>query len=195
MAKIVPRPQLTWAERLYFVEIFKGMALTIKHAVANIREPARMPTLSYPEVEPDLPQDYRSRHRLMQRPDGSPRCVACYMCSTACPARCINIVAEESDNPQIEKRPESFNIDLLLCIYCGLCVEACPCDAIRMDTKNAILVEDARNKFIINKETLLDWDPTDYPQEDLTSQEAPGGLINLEALERMQKAVAEQAGG
>jgi NADH-quinone oxidoreductase subunit I len=117
----------------------------------------------------------------MKRPDGDPRCVACYMCSTACPARCIEIEAEEAGDHHIEKRPAVFNIDLLLCIYCGMCVEACPCDAIRMDTKKAILVDDARHKFIISRDQMLDWDPSDYPDTDVTSQEAPGGKLNEEA--------------
>ncbi len=182
MAKIVPRPELTLAERLYFVEIFKGLALTLGHALRNLVQPQAMQTLNYPEQQPDLPQDYRSRHRLMQRPDGSSRCVACFMCSTACPARCINIVAESSDDHSIEKRPAVFDIDLLLCIYCGLCVEACPCDAIRMDTKKAVLVADARHKFIIHRDELLDWQPADYPASDTTSQQAPGGLLHEQAL-------------
>lgn len=182
MAKIVPRPELSLAERLYFVEIFKGLALTIGHAVKSLVRPETMPILDYPEVQPDVPRDYRSRHRLMKRPDGDPRCVACFMCSTACPARCINIVAESSPDQHIEKKPKVFDIDLLLCIYCGLCVEACPCDAIRMDTKKAVLVEDARSKFVISRDTMLDWDPKDYPADDRTSQEAPGGSRNAEAL-------------
>ncbi|MHC5067606.1 MAG: NuoI/complex I 23 kDa subunit family protein [Planctomycetota bacterium] len=181
MAKVVPRPELTWTERLYFVEIFKGMRLTIGHALKSFTQPKTLPILDYPEVQPDLPQDYRARHRLMQRPDGDPRCVACYMCSTACPANCIDIVAESADDRHIEKRPAKFDIDLLLCIYCGLCVEACPCDAIRMDTKKAVLVADARNKFIITKDELLDWNPADYPESDIASQEAPGGLLNEQA--------------
>ena len=190
MAKVVPRPELSWAERIYFVEIFKGLALTLGHAIKTITKPDTLLTLDYPEVQPDLPQDYRSRHRLMKRQDGSPRCVASYMCSTACPARCINIVAEESGDHHIEKRPASFNIDLLLCIYCGLCVEACPCDAIRMDTQKAILVEDARQKFIIDKDSLLDWQPSDYPETDVTSQQAPGGNLNAQALATFQSGTA-----
>ena len=182
VAKIVPRPELTTTERLYFVEIFKGLMTTFSHVVNAFKAPESLPIESYPEVKVDVPRDYRSRHRLMQRPDGEPRCVACYMCSTACPSRCINIVAEESDDDHIEKKPASFNIDLLLCIYCGMCVEACPCDAIRMDTQEAILVGDARDSFIINKDGLLDWNPSDYPADDIISQQAPGGSANADAL-------------
>lgn len=182
MARVVARPELSLAERLYFVEIFKGLALTIGHAWRSITANETLPTLDYPEQAPEVPQDYRSRHRLMKRPDGAPRCVACFMCSTACPANCIEIVAEESADNHIEKRPKVFDIDLLLCIYCGLCVEACPCDAIRMDTKQAVLVDDARHKFIIDRDRLLDWDPADYPQADTVSQQAPGGSLNDTAL-------------
>jgi len=182
MAKVVPRPELSLTERLYFVEIFKGLGLTLGHAVKTFFNPSTMPTLDYPEVQPDLPQDYRGRHRLMKRPDGDPRCVACFMCSTACPARCIEIIAEEAEDGHIEKRPAVFNIDLLLCIYCGMCVEACPCDAIRMDTKDAIIVEDARYKFITDKDQMLAWSPSDYPESDTVSQQAPGGSLNAETL-------------
>lgn len=186
MAKVVPRARLSAAEQIYFVEIFKGLALTISHAVRSLWRPQTVEGLYYPEIQPTIPRDYRSRHRLMQRPDGSPRCVACFMCATACPANCINIVAEESPDTQVEKRPAVFDIDLLLCIYCGLCVEACPCDAIRMDTRQAILVEDARRKFVIDRDRLLDWDPNDYPLEDTVSQQAPGGAGHAEALARFQ---------
>jgi NADH-quinone oxidoreductase subunit I len=186
MAKIVPRPQLTFWEQVYFVEIFKGLATTMTHAINNISGRTKFPTHNYPEQAPDLPRDYRARHRLMKRADGSPRCVACFMCSTACPARCINIIAEEAPDKHIEKRPARFEIDLLLCVFCGYCVEACPCDAIRMDTREAVLAGDNRADFVVGKEKMMEWNPKDYPAEDIQSQKAPGGLLHAQALEEFK---------
>ncbi len=186
MAKVIPRPDLGVWERLYIGEIFKGLMTTFGHAAKSLTNPAHFPTLLYPEQQPDIPRDHRSRHRLMKRADGSPRCVACYMCSTACPARCINIVAEESPDKHIEKRPVRFEIDLLLCVFCGYCVEACPCDAIRMDTKLAVLVGGDRAGFVIDKKGLMDWEPKDYPASDTQSQKAPGGSLNAKALEELK---------
>jgi NADH-quinone oxidoreductase subunit I len=132
-------------------------------------------------VQPEVPQNYRSKHRLMKRSDGEPRCVACYTCSTACPANCISIVAEESKDDRVEKKPKSFDIDLLVCVFCGLCAEACPVDAIRMDTKKMSLTGGSRQDFKADMKELLDWNPADYPADDLQSQKAPGGLLNAQA--------------
>ena len=41
------------------------------------------------------------------------KCVACFLCATACPAHCIDILADESPWPDREKYPESFTIDEL----------------------------------------------------------------------------------
>ncbi len=124
-------------ERSFFPEIVRGVWVTTRHLFANLFGPRKtrdLQTLRYPEEQRIYPPRFRGQHRLLPREDGTSRCVACYMCSTVCPAYCIHIVAEESPDASIEKRPKAFEIDQLRCIYCGFCVEACPEDAIRMDT-------------------------------------------------------------
>jgi NADH-quinone oxidoreductase subunit I len=151
----VPSPRLKWHERIYLFEVVRGLGVTLRHLVTNLFHQTEMPTVQWPEETKPLAASLKSRHRLTVREDGSPKCVACFMCQAACPARCINIVAEESPDPTIEKRPKVFEIDLLRCVFCGYCVEACPEDAIRMDTGEILIVSDRRDDFIVNKEFLL----------------------------------------
>lgn len=151
----VPSPRMNWYERLYLYEIARGMIVTIRHMVTNIFRQTAMPTVQWPEEQKPLPTRIKGRHRLTVREDNSPKCVACYMCATSCPARCIHIEAEESDDPTIEKRPKVFDIDLMRCVFCGYCVEACPEDAIRMDTWEVALVSDCREDFVLHLDFLL----------------------------------------
>ena len=155
--KKVARPRaMTFTEGLYLVEIVKGLGVTMGHMLKNIVHQENIPTMEYPEERRVMPARFRGRHRLMKRPDGSPRCVACYCCATACPAKCITIVAGESPDPAIEKYPVRFDIDMLRCIFCGMCVEACPCDAIRMDTGWFTPPEDTREKLIYTIDRLME---------------------------------------
>jgi len=122
-------------DRLFLPAIATGLKTTIRHFVKNVFSRDKyISTVQYPEVKVTYPERFRGMHRLVQREDGTPRCVACFMCATACPARCIHIEAGETEDQSIEKFPVVFDIDELRCVVCGLCVEACPCDAIRMDT-------------------------------------------------------------
>ena len=150
------RKKKTLRESLYVWEIIRGLGITARHLLRNLVRMSDMPTMQYPDERRVYSDRFRGRHRLMKREDGSPLCVACMMCSTVCPADCIEIVAGEHPDPAVEKFPESFEIDLLRCVYCGLCEEACPCDAIRMDTGIYEIVADTREKFVVNKEFLLD---------------------------------------
>jgi NADH-quinone oxidoreductase subunit I len=76
------------------------------------------------------------------------------MCSTACPAHCIDIVAAPSPWPDREKYPAAFVIDELRCIYCGMCEEACPVDAIELTTLFD-LTGWSREEMMFDKEKLL----------------------------------------
>lgn len=151
----VRSPKLSFWERIYVVEVVKGLGVTLGHLLKNIVRQSDMPTVQFPEEPRALPVRHRSRHRLTRRENGAPKCVACMCCETACPARCIHIVAEESEDPSIEKRCQVFEIDLLRCVFCGYCVEACPEDAIRMDTDDVLVVGARREDFIVDREWLL----------------------------------------
>ena len=111
-------------------------------------------TVQFPEQQPKLPPNYRGVHRLNRDEQGRVKCVACYMCSTACPAHCIDIVAAPSPWPDREKYPETFVIDELRCIYCGMCEEACPVDAIELTTLYD-LTGLSREEMMFDKEKLL----------------------------------------
>jgi NADH-quinone oxidoreductase subunit I len=158
----------------YVAASMKGIGITLKHFARNLFLPLKkvaersragapleekwrneIETVQYPEEKVTYPERFRGLHRLTKRDDGAVRCVACMCCPTVCPAHCITIVPEESENKGIEKRPAIFEIDELRCVVCGLCVEACPCDAIRMDTgEHARPVEDRANA-IETKESML----------------------------------------
>nr|CAX68929.1 NADH dehydrogenase I, I subunit (23 kDa) [uncultured bacterium] len=164
--KVIERPKLNLWQRYYISEVIRGVSLTSKHFFRNFflhllhafglfkNIPAGV-TVQFPEETPFLADRTRTRHRLTKREDGSPRCVACMMCETVCPARCIYIVAEEHPDPNIEKRPKSFDIDLGKCVYCGFCVEVCPEDAIRMDTKIVAISSDTREDLMLDITKLL----------------------------------------
>jgi len=146
---------MTFKERMYLIEIVKGLAITLKHALKNLVRPSRILTVEYPEQKKTVTSEYRGQHRLVRREDGSPRCVACMLCATNCPAGCITIVAAEHEDPAVEKYPLTYEIDELRCIFCGLCVEACPCDAIRMDTGIYDMANYSRESLRYKKDLLL----------------------------------------
>ena len=150
----VEEPPMNFWEATYLPAVVDGLCAT-GHHVTHFNPVTQM----YPEVQSDLPKHYRGVHRLNRDDAGRVKCVACMMCATACPARCIDIVAQEApkDDPQWvdrDKFPSSFVIDELKCIYCGMCEEACPVDAIEL-THIYDLTGMSRQEMMFDKEKLL----------------------------------------
>ncbi len=153
--KVMERRPRTFWEQSYLPEIIRGLSTTISHLLKHLLRLEKMPTYEYPEQTKPIPEDYRGEHRLMLRPDDTIRCTACMLCATACPAECIEIIAAENPNPDVEKYPSVYTINLLRCVFCGLCVEACPCDAIRMDTQKRDMAGMSREEFILDINYLM----------------------------------------
>jgi NADH-quinone oxidoreductase subunit I len=155
--KWVGAPKIGVLEQLYVPAIVEGLQTTVRHTVKAIFGGGAI-TQQYPEVEPKLPANYRGVHRLNRDEKGRVKCVACYMCSTACPAHCIDIVAapapDDWQKDGREKYPELFVIDELRCIYCGMCEQACPVDAIELTTLYD-LTGSSREEMMFDKEKLL----------------------------------------
>ncbi len=161
----VSRPPRGFKEQIFLWEIMVGLGVTFRHIFVNLwRHGLRAAgikgrpgavTIQYPEDPAVLGARARTRHRLLKREDGSPRCTACLLCETICPSKCIRIVAEESPDPMIEKRAKSFSIDVGMCIFCGYCAEACPVDAIHMDADEVGISSYSREGMIWNMRELM----------------------------------------
>jgi NADH-quinone oxidoreductase subunit I len=109
-------------------------------------------TIQYPEETVYLPPRFRGRIVLTRDPDGEERCVACYLCSIACPVDCIALQATEDENGR--RYPEFFRINFSRCIFCGLCEEACPTYAIQL-TPDYQMSDYKRSSLVYEKEDLL----------------------------------------
>jgi NADH-quinone oxidoreductase subunit I len=156
-------PPMKATEAVYIPAIVKGFGTTLRHFFTSFGQGKTSRTMQYPEVRrEDLPvedggmlkSNFRGVHRLNRDEQGRPKCVACMMCPTICPARCIHIQAGESPWDDREKYPVKFEIDELRCIYCGMCEEACPVDAIELTTEYDI-VGMSRQEMVFDKEKLL----------------------------------------
>ena len=146
--------KLPLSQRVYLIAIVRGMAITGRHFFRNLFRPGSMPTINYPEKKRAYSPRFRGLQILTVKENGEVRCTACMLCATACPAACIHITAAEHPNPNVEKFPREFNIDMLRCVFCGMCEEACPVDAIRMGPNYELAAFD-RSDFIYSKEDLI----------------------------------------
>ena len=117
-------------------------------------------TVQYPEQKNYLPPRWKGRIILSRDPDGSERCVGCYLCAVAFPVSCISLQVTEDENGR--RYPEFFRINFSGCIFCGYCEEACPTYAIQL-TPDFEMAEYNRQNMVYEKEDLLISGTGKYP--------------------------------
>ena len=157
-AQAVSRKPMTFLERLYLINIIKGMMITFSHMFK------KQPTIRYPEQKREFSPVFRGLHVLNRDEDGRERCTACGLCAVACPAEAITMEAAERVEGEEnlyreEKYAAKYEINMLRCIFCGLCEDACPKDAIYLSETFAP-ANFTRKGFIYGKPDLLIPNPT-----------------------------------
>jgi NADH-quinone oxidoreductase subunit I len=127
-----------------------GFATTLRHM---FKKPI---TVNYPEQKIPMFPKFRGKQVLMRDENGLEKCVACGLCSVACPADAIYLEAEENDGTVMAgpRYAKVYQIHKTRCIFCGYCEEACPVSAIFMG-KDYELAVYSKDDFVWDKTDLL----------------------------------------
>ena len=153
----------------YIRATLKGMSLTFRHMMKSAGDRSEV-TIQWPEEKKQLSPRWRGTHVMETHEDGRPKCVACGLCPTICPANCIKLVPGEDD--QGNRYPIVYEIDEFRCIFCGMCQEVCPEEAIHVG-RHYENSEYSREGFVYDLERLMAqthpvcemWDPADLKGE------------------------------
>ena len=94
--KWIEEPKLGLAGKLYLPLFVQGLTTTFKHLAKSLG--GGVVTVSYPDQEPEFgnPLIYRGVHRLNRDESGRVKCVACFLCATACPLLTARSVMEST---------------------------------------------------------------------------------------------------
>ena len=130
--------------------LIQGLATTFKHMFKP------KVTVNYPEQKVPMFPKYRGKQVLMRDENGLEKCVACGLCSVACPADAIYLEAAENDGTIMAgpRYAKVYQIHKTRCIFCGMCEEACPVSAIFMG-KDYELAVYSKDDFVWDKTELL----------------------------------------
>ncbi|MDO3378690.1 NADH-quinone oxidoreductase subunit NuoI [Geoalkalibacter halelectricus] len=135
--------------------LFRDIKGTVQPFWITLRTMLRKPvTVQYPEEQRPPAERARARMILTRDPDGGERCVACHLCSAACPVDCISMQAAEA--PDGRRYAAWFRINFARCIFCGLCAEACPTLAIQMSPEFAFCKDDPLDLVYEKQDLLVD---------------------------------------
>ncbi len=136
-----------------FTTMEKGFRVTFRNMLR------KTVTENYPEEPVHFQARYRGIHVLQRDENGLEKCVGCFLCAAACPARCIYIEAAENTDAQRisagERYASVYNIDYSRCIFCGYCVEVLPTDAITHGHGFELATSNI-NALIYRKDQLLE---------------------------------------
>jgi NADH-quinone oxidoreductase subunit I len=177
---------LALLKKIFFVDILKGMSLTVKYNVS------KSITLRYPDDEKWIPYSrFRGLHTLNRNEEGRELCVACELCSMSCPTGCITVVPMEDDTGRgiADRVAKVWKVDLVRCLFCGYCEDACPTTAVRLGRAYELACFDYRRTEREREELL---EPQEIPES------LPGGVVVKARFERGEKGIRvtpELAGG
>ena len=158
--------------KILFIDFLKGLTLTLFYSLSE------EVTLEYPDKEKWIPyQRFRGRHTLNRDEEGRELCVACELCSKACPTDCITVIPMEDDTGRgiTDRVAKVWKVDLVRCLFCGYCEDACPTTAVRLGREYELACID-KSCTHMEREALLE--PTSVPE----SQE--GGIRVRARLEK-----------
>lgn len=127
----------------YLGKLFSGiynLGLGLKTTLKYL--PGRSITIQYPVVKMEMFERSRGMVVLLSDQEtGKLNCNACLLCAKTCPVAAITI--RRRKDPETKKRyPTKFDVDTLICCYCGLCEEACNFDAIKLAPKYEFATSD-----------------------------------------------------
>lgn len=122
--------------------------------VALVQARRRPATAPYPVER----RRFKGQPQLRRYANGLERCIACSLCSAACPADAIFVrAAINSDDERYspgERYAGVYEINMSRCILCGYCEDACPTNAIVLRDDYAISGP-TRESLVYSKDMLL----------------------------------------
>jgi len=143
--------------KILFADLIQGLRVTFRS-----QNPKLIVTEQYPAERPHVAERYRGAPRLNINPEnGETLCIACDLCSVACPENLI-VVSYERNLETKRKELTDFTYDTSRCMFCGLCEDACPVDALEL-TQDFELATYTRDGQIWDRQMLEEGPrPTKY---------------------------------
>jgi NADH-quinone oxidoreductase subunit I len=172
--------------------LIKGLVETARNFFGSYYQKDRFVTVQYPEETRVTPENNRNFPFLVF--DGEDkvkglRCVACKICEKECPPQCIYIVPAKDERGRPRKFPDTFDIDISVCMSCQICVEVCPFDAIKMDQVFELSRSDRFTGLLMRREDLAK--SNEYYQSIHPTE---AGIVDAQLeLERQQQAAKTKA--